>query len=197
MTKGLSLDAFDGERAAADARLEEVVARYGPYISEIVARVTPLNLGVQRSEIEQETILRLWRSLRNEREIRDLRSYVYRIAATAALTAVREVRKRHEEQLVPDAMTDMSDTSSFSGTPAASPEALLIQKSIMGRIRALLEELPRNRCRAVKLHLLGLTSDDVAAANGWSEAKARNLIYRGLAELRERLKAAGIKNDIS
>jgi DNA-directed RNA polymerase specialized sigma24 family protein len=56
--------------------------------------------------------------------------------------------------------------------------------------------LPDNRRRAVGLHLEGLTSQEIADLLGWSEPKARNLVYRGLKDVREQLQAEGIDYEI-
>ena len=42
------------------------------------------------------------------------------------------------------------------------------------------------------MYLAGYSGEEVTKMMGWSEAKTRNLLYRGLADLRERLKEMGI-----
>jgi RNA polymerase sigma-70 factor (ECF subfamily) len=42
------------------------------------------------------------------------------------------------------------------------------------------------------MYLAGYPREEIAALMGWSEAKTRNLLYRGLADLRERLTELGI-----
>ena len=46
--------------------------------------------------------------------------------------------------------------------------------------------------RPVRMHLAGYPREEIAKLMGWTEAKTRNLLYRGLADLRERLTAEGI-----
>jgi DNA-directed RNA polymerase specialized sigma24 family protein len=38
-----------------------------------------------------------------------------------------------------------------------------------------------------------MTSDEIADLMGWSRPKARNLVYRGLKDLRGKLRRAGIE----
>ena len=52
--------------------------------------------------------------------------------------------------------------------------------------------MPENRQRAVRLHLEGMTTTEIGSLMEWTEPKARNLVYRGLADLREALRAEGI-----
>jgi RNA polymerase sigma-70 factor (ECF subfamily) len=42
------------------------------------------------------------------------------------------------------------------------------------------------------MHLAGYPRQEIADLLGWSEAKTRNLLYRGLDDLRSRLTARGI-----
>jgi len=44
----------------------------------------------------------------------------------------------------------------------------------------------------VRMHLAGHPREEIAALLGWSEAKTRNLLYRGMNDLRERLTGMGI-----
>ena len=55
-----------------------------------------------------------------------------------------------------------------------------------------LRRLQENRRRAVGLHLQGMTTDEIARMAGWTEPKARNLVYRGLADLRVELRGMGV-----
>lgn len=195
MGKPLSLDPFGSGAAPSEARIEAVLERYRSYIAEIVARLAPQKLGVEPAEIEQVTTLRLWRSLRNEREIRNYQSYVYRIAATAALDAIREIKQRMESQLGADELVGISEHAALPGSRAVSPERALEDKRLTAAIFEALQHLAENRRRAVKLHLQGFTSQEIAEVCGWSEPKARNLTYRGLTDLRELLKKAGVDGD--
>jgi RNA polymerase sigma-70 factor (ECF subfamily) len=45
---------------------------------------------------------------------------------------------------------------------------------------------------AVRFHLGGYDREDLARMLGWTEARTRNLLYRGLDDLRRRLTDMGI-----
>ena len=53
----------------------------------------------------------------------------------------------------------------------------------------MLEGVPLDRRRLLRLHLEGFTTQEIAELNGWTEPKARNLLYRTLGDLREKLRA--------
>ena len=56
-------------------------------------------------------------------------------------------------------------------------------------MRAALTRLSKNRRVAVGLHFQGMTTVEIGDLLGWSEAKARNLVHRGLKDLRRQLGA--------
>lgn len=180
----------EGFRSEAEKRFEELLAQYGAFIRRTVARLCPRSIGVVADEVEQEARIRLWRAVRDERDIKEPASYLYRIAAAAAIDAVRRVRARRESQV------DEADENVFgSGTVRAftrSPEQLVGDRQLASQVRAALARLPENRRRAVALHLRGFTTAEIGRLLGWSEPKARNLAYRGLQDLREDLKTNGI-----
>ena len=165
-----------------------------------VRRVCPTALGVTIDEIEQDARIRLWHALKRERIIADPASYIYRIAATAAIDAMRRVRARREHQLDDAAPAKNGESAggplATFGTPAAagppSPEQLAADHETGQRIRAALSQLPEKRRRAVGLHLQGFTSTEIGGLLGWSEPKARNLTHRGLKDLRRALTREGL-----
>ncbi len=77
--------------------------------------------------------------------------------------------------------------------PGPGPDADVEAASLGVVVRAGVESLGLARRTVVKLHLEGYRRDEIEALLGWSEAKTRNLLYRGLSDLREYLVARGIE----
>jgi RNA polymerase sigma factor (sigma-70 family) len=179
---------------AADTRAETLVEEYRAFLRDAVVRLCPRDMGLQFDDIVQDACVRLLKALRNEREIRDLASYAYRIAATTTIDAIRRARARREEQLRLEGEEDGEDRGSHAipDAPERSPEREAERSELMRKIEAALARLPENRGRAVRLHLEGMTSAEIGELLEWTEPKARNLVYRGLADLREALRAEGI-----
>lgn len=182
-----------------EARFNAILEEYGKFLRRSIIRLCPKDLGLDFNDIEQEARLRLWRALRSEREIADLASYLYKIAATATIDALRRAKAKREQQFE----ATHSEESEAGEPPAPlvahpghSPELRALQQELMRKIAAALARLAENRRRAVGLHLEGMTSQEIADLLGWSEAKARNLVYRGLKELRDQLRAEGIEYEI-
>src|SRR5918992_5653774 len=82
-----------------EEQFNAVVEEFGILLRRAIVRLCPHDKGLQFDDIEQEARMRLWRALQAEREVTNYASYLYRIAATATIDAIRRVQARHEEQL--------------------------------------------------------------------------------------------------
>lgn len=182
-----------------ESRFNSIVEDYGRFLRQTILRVCPRDLGLQFDEIEQEARLRIWKALESEREIHDLTSYLYRIAVSATLDAVRRVRRRREEQLVIVAEDDSPQTAQvhqLTVDVTFAPDVSASRKQIIQRVKEALARLPDNRRQAVSLHLQGMTTQEIADLLDWTEPKARNLVYRGLNDVRQILKESGVEYEI-
>ena len=191
-----------------EERFNALVEEFGVLLRRAIVRFCPRDKGLQFDDIEQEARLRLWRALQSEREVTNYASYLYRIAATATIDAMRRVQARHEEQLdtLMEHRADEGEIVIAPGPPPGltpapapfrdSPERLAESREAVERVMSAVAELPEEQRRAVGLYLQGMTSQDVADLMGWTEPKSRNLIYRGLKDLRKSLREEGIDYEI-
>jgi len=173
----------------AIARLEELLTRYGVLLRSVIRRHCPRDLGIHTGDIEQEARVRLWRALEREKELPDPASYIYRIAVTTTIDAVRRVVARREEQLEPEATVAMQLVDDAENRP----DVRMDRRELMAGMVKALATLADDRRRAVELHLQGLTLSEIADLQSWSESRARNLVYRGLDDLRQALRREGIE----
>ncbi|HYE75217.1 MAG TPA: RNA polymerase sigma factor [Blastocatellia bacterium] len=183
---------------AIETQFNAILDEYGQFLRNAVNRLCPKDAGIHVNEIEQEAKIRLWKALQSEREINELSSYIYRIASTTVIDAIRKVRARREESLYysADQEDEEEQLKPFAEAGHLAPDRQLEQKQTMYKVAAALAQLPENRRQVVSLYLKGMFSQEIADLLGWSEAKARNLLYRGLKDLREQLKAEGIDCEI-
>ena len=180
------------------AKFETLVEEYGRFLRNTIAKTCPRHLGIDINDIEQEARLRLWRAIENERELTDPASYIYRIAVTTTIDAVRRVLARREEQMSQDDLQEDNKGAvmRIEAAPDLSPYAKAQRQELIDKVDAALARLSENRRAAVELHLQGMTSQEIADLMAWSEAKARNLVYRGMEDLRKQLRAEGIEYEI-
>jgi RNA polymerase sigma factor (sigma-70 family) len=180
----------------ADARFQQILDAYGSFLRRLITQLCPTDLGIQFDDIEQEALLRLWRALQSEREIVNLPSYLYRIAASTTIDAIRRVKSRREEQLSLEEEEGEGEVKTPAATCIETPDRLITRQLVRQKVRMVLARLPENRRRAVGLYLQGMTSQEIAGLLRWTEAKARNLIYRGLDTLRRLLREEGIEYEM-
>ena len=113
-------------------------------------------------------------------------SYLYHVATTAALDLLRRRRARRA-----DDTEDIHERTELM-TPDASPHDTAEARELASQIEAAVDTLSIDRRVAVRLHLTGYDREDIARMLGWTEARTRNLLYRGLDDLRRRLTDMGI-----
>lgn len=186
--------AFTAEGGASSsdrsAAIERVLARF----SDVARRAGAAHglQGPDLDEVLQEVRIRLWRADASASGKLDAlkSSYVYRAALSAAIDLLRRRRARREESLEDDAANDHNAPAGLAAPSAADADVLA---SDAGRaVEAALAMVVPSRRAVVRMYLAGYDRQEIAALLGWSEAKTRNLLYRGLDDLRQLLTAKGI-----
>lgn len=180
---GERLDVASPDDRELSVLLDEIVRRFSGSIRATGARyrLPPSDIG----EAEQEVRIRLWRVCGNPENITKLSaSYLQRVVTTAVLDLLRRRRRAATHDPVEDLPLP---------APGPGPDADVEAASLGVVVRAGVDSLGLARRTVVKLHLEGFRRDEIEALLGWSEAKTRNLLYRGLSDLREYLIARGIQ----
>jgi RNA polymerase sigma-70 factor (ECF subfamily) len=175
--------------------LEELVTRFAAMVRRVAWRHRLDDADVD--EVMQEVRIRLWRSHGvhgtggegSEQIARAPASYVYRAAVSAALDLLRRRRAQRAGMTVPIEEDDVVTHE------AQGPEGELAASELAERVAGAIDTIPASRRPAVRMYLAGYPREEIAQLMGWSEAKTRNLIYRGLADLRERLTELGIARE--
>lgn len=84
-----------------------------------------------------------------------------------------------------------ADEAPAVASPALDPEAAAAAAEISAHIEAAVARLPAERQGAVRAHLAGYSVEEIMQTYGWPYQKARNLIARGMADLRTDLAKGG------
>ena len=144
------------------------IERIRQVLIRAVERHCPPALAASREDLVQMALVRLLERPRGEGSAPRGASYLWRVAYTVVIDEIRRFRRqqRQTEQL----------PGVERGTPG--PEA---RSELLDCLGALHDR----RRTAVTLHLEGFRTGEVAAALGWTEKQAENLVYRGLADLRD------------
>ena len=179
----------DDGRPAEDGDLvrprhfEALVEGFGRLVAQAVRRVAGKTSGNDLDDIQQDVMLALWKRLAHEQSIEHPASYLYKAAVREAVRAVDRLRRRAEDPLGPA-------TSDLRVEPDA--ERVVEEREQQAVLAAALDTLAPDRARAVRGHLAGLTVDEVMQLHGWSYQRTRNLVARGMADLKAALRARGV-----
>jgi RNA polymerase sigma factor (sigma-70 family) len=170
-----------------EARFLRLLDQYGSFLRRTISRLCPRTVPLSVDDIEQEARVQLWRALRAEREISYPGSYIYKVAVSATIRAIRRASARAEEPLPEENAPDRTVLQALHSDPGSSPEALAERGEQRRTLRVAVARLSKNRRLAVGLHLQGMTTAEIGNLMGWTEPKARNLVHRGLKDLRREL----------
>jgi len=142
--------------------------------------------GVEVDDILQETRIKLWKLIQNEKKIHHYASYIKKIVDTSVIDYFRKF-KREEGIYLHERSRRIAENASGYDTDYVFEEMDL--KDIVGRA---VENLIPTRRRVVRLYLLNMTIEEIALHFRWSASKTRNLLYRGLKDLKKILKEKNI-----
>lgn len=169
---------------AADEKLTALVHDYGRLIAQAIRRVVGTAGLPDVSDIEQQVHVALWQQLRREQAIEYPASYVYKAAVREAVRAVRRYRARGEEPLE-------SAPLQIAG-PTTRADRLTDARRVQDALAEALRAMAPDRARAVRGHLAGFNVEELMKLYGWTYQRARNLVARGMADLRSELRARGL-----
>jgi len=181
-TIGDHAEASDGPLGISE-RSAELARRYARLIRSAVARVSGAEAARIGDDVEQRVLVQLYRQLAGEQDIRYPSSYIYRAAVRET---VRVLRGEERAERSREAAAELPPP----GEPG--PERALASRELREQVGAALATVPADRRRAARAHLAGFEVTEMMAMYGWSYNRARNLIARGMADLRRALRARGV-----
>jgi RNA polymerase sigma factor (sigma-70 family) len=170
--------------------LERVLGNFAGILRRVCWRYRFSDTEVD--ELLQEVRIRLWHA-HGAQEHADEHitgipaSYLHRTALSAAIDLVRRRRARRADRMVP-IEDEPSDRLEVPG-----PDRELDAAELREQVERAIQAIPASRRPVVRMYLLGHSREEIARVLAWSEAKTRNLLYRGLADVRERLLAQGVR----
>lgn len=173
----------------AHARFASLLEGYDRLIRGIVGRVgRRLGLGrdnfLEREDIEQEVRLDLWKQVARGQTIDFPATYIYKATIRETLRAVRRNAAREPVSV------EASGAAETLVDPVDPFHALAAKEQFREIILAVRCLAPDRQC-AVRAHLTGFGFHEIMSVYGWSYQKTRNLIARGMADLRRSLNDKG------
>jgi RNA polymerase sigma-70 factor (ECF subfamily) len=171
----LVLAAQGGDRSAFD----ELVRRTHVDTYTLALRLTADEEDAR--DVVQESYLRAWKGLHRFRGDAQFTTWMYRITANTAYTAVKRRRRHHTESL--EVVDDVIELH-----PDAQPEESAETQALLARLSGALDALPpKLRVLVVLKDVYGLPHEEIAEELGISVAAAKVRLHRGRKKLRDLL----------
>ncbi len=164
------------------ARFDELMVQYDRLIRAIVARLGR-RFGLSRDsflvqdDIAQEVRFDIWKQIARGQVIDFPATYIYKATIRETVRALRRMTTREMESIEEKGVADQV-------VDGADPFKLLAARDQFKAIVAGIRALAPDRQAAVTAHLSGFQFQEVMVMHGWSYQKARNLVARGMADLR-------------
>jgi RNA polymerase sigma-70 factor (ECF subfamily) len=160
-------------------------------MARAVRRQCPWWLSEHAQDIVQAALIKVVAIVGKPEGDRALTSfYLNRVAHSALVDEIRRQRRRQEValELVTD---DGRDQRVAEPTAHGDPERDASFRELGAAVRDCLGAMKRDRRLAVMLYLQDHSVPEAARVLGWSAKRTENLVYRGLADLRQCLARKG------
>jgi RNA polymerase sigma-70 factor (ECF subfamily) len=173
--------------APAESRWRDLAAA----MARAVRRQCPGWLADHAQDIAQAALAKVMASERAREGERPLTSfYLHRVAHSVLVDEIRRRKRRPEVPL--DGVTAAGEeVRTVEPAAASDPERDASFRQLGAAVRDCLAAAKRERRLAVTLYLQGHTVPETARILGWDAKRAENLVYRGLADLRQCLLGKG------
>lgn len=165
---------------------EDVLERFSRFIRAHIQKFNPQKNGIDPEDIVQEVKIKIWKVLNDEKKIKNYSSYIRKIVDSSVIDQLRRL-KREEGIIYNEKQKRISEWKSSYEKNKSNNESL--KASLEWAVNSLIE----SRRKVVKLFLLSMTIEEIAHYLNWSKDKTRNLLYRGLKDLKKNLKEKGIE----
>ena len=164
-----------------DDELRSILERFSGLIRVHIIKFNPQRFGLDPDDISQEIRIKIWRLLHHEKNIRNYPSYIKKIVNSSVIDVLRKW-KRDEGIMLQEKQKKVSEIK------RDYPASLSLEENLRDTVAQAVDSLIESRRKVVRLYLLDMTIEEISAFYNWSTNKTRNLLYRGLADLKSILK---------
>lgn len=165
-----------------EEEFRRILDGYSQHMQAQVQRYNLLKYGLDPEDILQDVKIRLWKLVCSNKRILSPPAYIKKIVSSAVIDQLRK-RRRDENLYHHEKLKRISE----QGFPYCW-EAVR-RKSFEDVVGKAVDRLIDSRRQVVKLYLMDLSIPEISSYLNWSHDKTRNLLYRGLADLKESLRA--------
>src|SRR4030042_3281069 len=162
-----------------------LVEKFSWSIKATVSKFRLENRGIDPEDVIQEVKIKIWKKFGHEKDISLCPLYIQRVINSTLVDHIRKARR--QETLI------LHEKQKLLFEQRGNPKDSLQGKIFWDLVGKAADSLMESRRKVVKLFLMDLTIDEISSSLNWSQDKTRNLLYRGLSDLTEKLKDKGIE----
>jgi RNA polymerase sigma factor (sigma-70 family) len=166
----------------AEAEFRALIERYAGLMRATLRQIDHKMPEADLQELEQDVRLKLWQSLVAEGNFNKPAAYIRKVIISVSVDAARKriVRGGNATHIELSELEIADDQAHDLLELRGELHALIVQLSAESPVAA----------QALGLYLQGFTTEEIGTLLGWTEAKARNTVYRYLEDVRSRLGSA-------
>lgn len=169
-----------------ETEFRTLMDNFAKLIRILVSQYQLYKYGLDPDDVVQDVKIKIWELVRSDKKIVSYSSYIKKIVSSSVIDQLRKFRRdkgvyNHEIQI------RIAEVGLAYNTNTVHLNSL---EDTIGRAVELLIDTRR---QVVKLYLLNLSIKEIADYLNWSEDKTRNLLYRGLNDLKKILKDMDIQ----
>ncbi|MGB9905955.1 MAG: RNA polymerase sigma factor [Candidatus Saccharicenans sp.] len=175
-------------RQKKEREFEKIIEEFSAFIRCLVLKYNLEKLGLDAEDLIQEIRLKIWKVIDNEKNIHNPASYIKKIVESAVIDQIRRIRKEEEvytsekQKLI----SELEPRSNRYQNPPSSMKEYILKAT---------DRLLESRKIVVQLYLLNMSLPEISAYLNYSPDKTRNLLYRGLSDLKAILKEMGFRHE--
>ncbi|MBD3195001.1 MAG: sigma-70 family RNA polymerase sigma factor [Candidatus Lokiarchaeota archaeon] len=162
-------------------KFNKLIRDFSQYIQFHIYKYNPQKKGIDPDDISQEIQIKLWKIINKNKNIQNQAAYIRKVVNSTVIDFLR--KKRREEGIY-----IYAKESKISEIKNPYLDNELDIGEFKRTVDSALESLIDSRRKVVKLFLLNMTIEEISIFFNWSKNKTRNLLYRGLADLKKILK---------
>jgi RNA polymerase sigma factor (sigma-70 family) len=167
----------------------EVIDRFAVVIRKVVqGHLHPSDI-LDPQDIEQEIRIKIWTFLKKGKRVDNLSSYIKRVAYSTTIDELRKMKRMKPPLALTafDAEGQLLE-SRIEGRGDEDPGTLCETRAMRRVLLRAVDTLSENRRRILKLYLGGMSVEEISDHVHWDRSKVRHLLYRGIDEIRSKIR---------
>jgi RNA polymerase sigma factor (sigma-70 family) len=171
-----------------EEEFKDIMDHFAQFIRIQVQKYNLYRYGLDPEDILQDIKIRIWKLIRDEKIISNYASYIKKIVNSSVIDQLRKYRREEDLFKIEKRMRISEMELTYS-------KEAIRKKNLEEAVGKAVEMLIDSRRQVIKLYLLNLSIQEIAGYLNWTQDKTRNLLYRGLADLKDLLVEKDAKHE--